>query len=106
MPRAIYLAAMTKWSSHGALPANHITNNLFAPVMFHPVPHFFVGFGPFLDADLSGDNKATLFGRRLRLSGGSSCSQCGSKGLHAAAFVDACRLSAHVLKGVTQHDSR
>ena len=50
-------------------PGDHFTLNLFAPVMFHPVPHFFVGFGPFLDADLSGDNRATLFGGRLALGG-------------------------------------
>jgi hypothetical protein len=43
--------------------------NLFAPVMFHPVPHFFAGFGPFLDTDLSGDNKATAFGGKLTIGG-------------------------------------
>lgn len=43
--------------------------NLFVPVMFHPAPHFFAGFGPFLDADLSGDNKATTFGGKLTLGG-------------------------------------
>jgi len=48
---------------------DHFTLNLFAPVMFHPVPHFFVGFGPFLDTDLSGDNKTTTFGGRLALGG-------------------------------------
>jgi hypothetical protein len=48
---------------------NHISLNLFAPLMCHPVPHFFVGFGPFLDADLSGDNKTTTFGGRLTLGG-------------------------------------
>lgn len=48
---------------------DHFSLNLFAPLMFHPVPHFFVGFGPFLDADLSGDNKTTTFGGRLTLGG-------------------------------------
>lgn len=43
--------------------------NLFAPIMFHPATHFFAGFGPFLDVDLSGDNKATSFGGRLTLGG-------------------------------------
>jgi hypothetical protein len=52
-----------------SVSGNHFTLNLFAPVMFHPVPHFFVGFGPFLDADLSGDNKTTVFGGRLTLGG-------------------------------------
>jgi hypothetical protein len=50
-------------------PGDHITLNLFAPLMFHPVPHFFVGFGPFLDADLSGNNRTTTFGGRLTLGG-------------------------------------
>lgn len=48
---------------------DHITLNLFAPVMFHPVAHFFVGFGPFLDADLSGKNKTTTYGGRLTIGG-------------------------------------
>ena len=43
--------------------------NLFVPVMFHPVQHFFAGFGPFLDTDLSGDSKATAFGGKLTLGG-------------------------------------
>lgn len=43
--------------------------NLFVPVMFHPVEHFFIGFGPVLDADLSGDNKTTTFGGRLTIGG-------------------------------------
>jgi hypothetical protein len=43
--------------------------NLFVPVMFHPVRHFFVGFGPFLDADLSGDSRATVFGGKLTIGG-------------------------------------
>jgi hypothetical protein len=45
------------------------TLNLFAPIMFNPVPHFFVGFGPFLDTDLSGDDKITTWGGRLTLGG-------------------------------------
>lgn len=46
-----------------------IALNLFAPVMFHPAQHFFAGFGPFLDTDLSGDNKATTFGGKLTIGG-------------------------------------
>jgi hypothetical protein len=45
------------------------TLNLFVPVMFHPVRHFFFGFGPFLDADLAGDDKVTTFGGKLTLGG-------------------------------------
>ena len=43
--------------------------NLFAPFMFHPVEHFFLGFGPAFDLDLSGDNKATTIAARLTLGG-------------------------------------
>jgi hypothetical protein len=43
--------------------------NLFAPVMFHPVPHFFLGLGPAFDQDLSGDAKATTIAVRLTLGG-------------------------------------
>ena len=43
--------------------------NLFAPLMFHPVQHFFLGLGPALDQDLSGDNKATTIAVRLTLGG-------------------------------------
>lgn len=43
--------------------------NVFVPVMFHPAPHFFAGFGPFIDTDLSGDSKATTFGAKLTLGG-------------------------------------
>lgn len=43
--------------------------NVFVPVVFHPVEHFFLGFGPALDADLSGDNKSTTIGGRLTIGG-------------------------------------
>jgi hypothetical protein len=43
--------------------------NLFVPFMFHPVPHFFLGLGPALDQDLSGDSKATTIAARLTLGG-------------------------------------
>jgi hypothetical protein len=43
--------------------------NLYAPIMFHPVQHFFAGFGPFLDTDLSGDRRATVFGGKLTIGG-------------------------------------
>lgn len=46
-----------------------LTLNIFVPVMFHPARNFFAGFGPFLDADLSGDNKTTRLGARLTLGG-------------------------------------
>ncbi|HEY3496414.1 MAG TPA: hypothetical protein VGK73_17060, partial [Polyangiaceae bacterium] len=43
--------------------------NLFVPLMFHPVEHFFLGLGPAFDLDLTGDNKATTLGVRLTLGG-------------------------------------
>lgn len=49
---------------------NHaLALNLFAPVMLHPAPHFFAGFGPFLDTDLNGKNRATTWGFRLTIGG-------------------------------------
>ena len=46
-----------------------IALNVFIPFMFYPATHFFAGFGPFLDTDLSGDNKVTSFGGRLTIGG-------------------------------------
>ena len=43
--------------------------NLFVPIMFHPVRHFFLGFGPALDVDLTGDVKTTTIAGRLTLGG-------------------------------------
>ena len=48
---------------------DHIALNIFAPLMFHPVTHFFVGFGPAFDTDLSGDAKQTAIGARLTIGG-------------------------------------
>ncbi len=53
----------------GSVSGDHIALNLFAPVMFHPVTHFFVGFGPALDTDLSGDAKQTTVAGRLTIGG-------------------------------------
>lgn len=46
-----------------------IAMNLFVPLMIHPAAHFFAGFGPFLDVDLSGDDRVTVFGAKLTLGG-------------------------------------
>ncbi len=64
----------TTTDANGPAPSTSVSNtavalNLFVPVMFHPAPHFFVGFGPFLDTDLSGDAKATTVGGKLTLGG-------------------------------------
>ncbi len=54
-------------------PSTSVTNsavalNVFVPVMFH-TNHYFVGFGPSLDTDLSGDAKATTIAVRLTVGG-------------------------------------
>jgi hypothetical protein len=49
--------------------ANALALNLFVPVMVHPVEHFFIGFGPAFDLDLTGDNKATTIAGRLTIGG-------------------------------------
>jgi len=46
-----------------------IALNLFVPVMFHPAVHFFLGLGPYLDADLSGEDRVTAFGLKLTVGG-------------------------------------
>lgn len=43
--------------------------NLFAPFLFHPVEHFFLGFGPNFDVDLTGNAKQTVLGARLVIGG-------------------------------------
>lgn len=42
--------------------------NLFVPIMFH-TNHYFAGFGPSLDTDLSGDAKTTTIAARLTVGG-------------------------------------
>src|SRR6478752_9798083 len=46
---------------------SHLALNVFVPVMFHPVQHFFIGFGPALDTDLSGDARTTIIAGRLTI---------------------------------------
>ena len=48
---------------------SHLALNVFIPVMFHPVQHFFLGFGPALDTDLSGDARTTTIAGRLTIGG-------------------------------------
>jgi hypothetical protein len=61
--------AVTNTTSSTSTSNTAIALNLFVPLMFHPAPHFFAGFGPFLDTDLSGDSKATTFGGKLTIGG-------------------------------------
>jgi hypothetical protein len=57
---------------------NAIAISIFAPIMVHPAPHFFAGLGPFLESDLSGDNRATSWGIKLTMGGWVSRSASGS----------------------------
>jgi len=43
--------------------------NLYVPLMFHPAPHFFAGFGPFLDADLTNSARVVTWGGEVTLGG-------------------------------------
>jgi hypothetical protein len=47
----------------------HAQINASIPLMFHPLKHFFVGFGPALDADVSGDPKTTTIAGRVTIGG-------------------------------------
>lgn len=49
--------------------STNLALNLYVPIMFHPATHFFVGFGPFLDTDLSGDARATTWGGKMTIGG-------------------------------------
>ncbi|HVW24719.1 MAG TPA: hypothetical protein VHC69_05085 [Polyangiaceae bacterium] len=50
--------------------ANNLALNLFVPLMLHPAPHFFLGFGPALDVDLTGNQtKSTTIAGRLTIGG-------------------------------------
>ncbi len=53
----------------GDTNSSNLTLNLFVPVMLHPAQHFFMGFGPALDIDISGDVKTTVIAGRLTIGG-------------------------------------
>lgn len=55
--------------SPGNAKENAAALNVFAPFMFHPVSHFFAGFGLFVDTDLNGDHRATVWGAKLTVGG-------------------------------------
>lgn len=48
---------------------HNLAVNVFFPILFHPVDHFFIGFGPALDADVTGSVKATTLAARLTIGG-------------------------------------
>ncbi len=49
--------------------SSNLALNLFVPFMVHPAEHFFFGFGPALDVDLSGSIKSTTIGGDLTVGG-------------------------------------
>jgi hypothetical protein len=51
---------------------NLLTFFVYAPFMFHPVPHFFVGLGPSLSADIAGadsNTRTAQFGLKTTVGG-------------------------------------
>src|SRR5262249_55567927 len=52
-----------------SVTTNNLTFNLFVPLMLHPAPHFFLGFGPALDTDLTGSVNTTVIAGRLTIGG-------------------------------------
>lgn len=71
-PRAGVSLAVTSADNAGPGDSAEDTTfalNLFVPLMVHPARHFFIGLGPFLDTDLSGDARTTTFGLKLTTGG-------------------------------------
>jgi hypothetical protein len=51
----------THHSETGADSTNLLGLTLFAPFLFHPVPHFFIGFGPSLGGNFAGGESGDRF---------------------------------------------
>lgn len=69
-PKLGLMYAHAKFEDHDGSEKNDALQlNLFAPFMFHPAQHFFVGFGPFVETDLNGDSRVTQWGLKLTLGG-------------------------------------
>ena len=72
-----YSHASTKTGAAGSagstsvddVSGGHLALNAFAPLMFHPVQRVFLGFGPALDTDLTGQARQTAVAGRLTLGG-------------------------------------
>jgi hypothetical protein len=56
-------------TSSPGVTTNNFTLNIFVPVMIHPAEHFFIGFGPAFDVDLTGSVKTTTIAGRLTIGG-------------------------------------
>jgi hypothetical protein len=61
--------ATTSQSGSPGATSNNLALNIFVPVMLHPVEHFFIGFGPAFDVDLTGSVKSTTIAGRLTIGG-------------------------------------
>ena len=66
-------ATTVKTDGAGPIPSTSVSNNaialnLYVPITFHS-HNYFVGFGPALDTDLSGDNKVTKISALLTVGG-------------------------------------
>jgi hypothetical protein len=53
--------AYTHFSPSGADSSNLLGMFLYAPFLFHPVPHFFVGFGPSFGGNFAGGDDGDRF---------------------------------------------
>jgi hypothetical protein len=53
----------------GSNSSTHLGLVLSAPFLYHPARHFFLGIGPLLSVDATGDNKQTTFGAGFTIGG-------------------------------------
>ena len=56
-------------ASSGNQSSTNLGLTVFAPLLYHPAPHFYLGIGPALHADLSGDFRSTTFGLLFTIGG-------------------------------------
>jgi hypothetical protein len=64
-----YSTTSSSVSGQPSVTNNNLALNIFVPVMLHPAPHFFLGFGPAFDVDLTGSIKTTTIAGRLTIGG-------------------------------------
>jgi hypothetical protein len=56
------------WIWFSGISQNTVDLNAFVPVIFMPVPHLFLGFGPFIDGPVTG-SAAAAFGLQSQIGG-------------------------------------